>query len=386
MRIAYFTDTYLPQVNGVTNTLDKLKNYLAKNGTEYMFFAPEYHEKTITIREGDVKRFKSIPFPPYPECRLSLPIYANLARLTDSFKPDLVHLVTPLGIGLAGLKYARERGIPFVSSFHTNFDMYLKYYNLEYFHDALWNYFKWFHSFCALNFCPSQDTLETLSSKGIDKLRIWSRGIDTEKFNPIYRDESLRQKLGAGERKLFLYVGRLAAEKDLDILMKSIVKINELYPGKAMFVLAGDGPNAGSLKASAPENVVFPGYLRGRELSAMYASCDAFVFPSSTETFGNVVLEAMASGLPVVTVNSGGVKDSMLDNYNGLLCKPRDVESFTLAIERLLTDSGLIIELGRNAREYALTKSWNWVFDNLISDYKHILYNYEHTKQQNRLA
>ncbi|OGO80582.1 MAG: glycosyl transferase family 1, partial [Clostridiales bacterium GWC2_40_7] len=268
-------------------------------------------------RERCVKRFKSVSFPLYPECRLSLPVYTGLCRYADCFRPDIVHLVTPLGIGLAGLKYARERGIPVVSSFHTNFDMYLKYYNLEYFHDSLWNYFKWFHRLSAINFCPSVDTLKTLESKGIENLKIWSRGIDTDRFNPICRDEILRQKLGAGERKIFLYVGRLAIEKDLDILMLSIDKINNIYPGKAQFVLTGDGPHAGSLKDAAPENVVFPGYLRGKELAAMYASCDAFVFPSSTETFGNVILEAMASGLPVITVDSGGVKDSMLHNYNG---------------------------------------------------------------------
>lgn len=373
MRIAYFTDTYLPQVNGVTNTLEKLESYLSNNNIKYMFFAPEYPGKTVTLHERAVKRFKSIPFPLYPECRLSMPVYSNLCRCVDRFGPDVIHLVTPLGIGLAGLKYARERGVPVVSSFHTNFDMYLKYYNLEYFNDTLWNYFKWFHGFSAVNFCPSEDTLKTLESKNIENVRIWSRGIDTEKFNPSFRDKALRQRLGAGESKLFLYVGRLAAEKDLDILMQSIKEINTRYPGKARFVLTGDGPYARSLKETAPENVVFPGYLKGRELAEMYASCDTFVFPSSTETFGNVVLEAMASGLPVITVDSGGVKDSMVDNYNGILCKPRNTESFMLAIERLLEDEALSAEMGRNARTYALEKSWSSVFDRLVSDYGTVL-------------
>ncbi len=386
MRIAYFTDTYLPQVNGVTNTLEKLGSYLSNNNIEHMFFAPEYPEKTVTLRERSVKRFKSLSFPIYPECRLSLPVYAGLCRYADGFKPDIVHLVTPLGIGLAGLKYARERGIPVVSSFHTNFDMYLKYYNLEHFHQLLWNYFKWFHGFSAFNLCPSEDTLKTLESKCIEHLKIWSRGIDTDKFNPHQRDELLRKELGAGERKIFLYVGRLAVEKDLDILLQSIKKINGIYPGKAQFVLTGDGPYAGSLKNTAPENVVFPGYLKGKELAAMYASCDAFVFPSSTETFGNVVLEAMASGLPVITVDSGGVKDSMLHRYNGLLCRPRDVDSFTLAIEALLTDEKLLETMGKNARAYALTKSWASVFDRLISDYSLVFNEANAQEPLNKLA
>ncbi len=155
MRIAYFTDTYLPQVNGVTNTLEKLESYLSNNNIKYMFFAPEYPGKTVTLHERAVKRFKSIPFPLYPECRLSMPVYSNLCRCVDRFGPDVIHLVTPLGIGLAGLKYARERGVPAVSSFHTNFDMYLKYYNLEYFNDTLWNYFKWFHGFRKASVIPN---------------------------------------------------------------------------------------------------------------------------------------------------------------------------------------------------------------------------------------
>ncbi len=386
MRIAYFTDTYLPQVNGVTNTLEKLGGYLAGRNIEHMFFAPEYPGNTITFREKSVKRFKSVAFPLYPECRLSLPVYSGLYRYADRFKPDIVHLVTPLGIGMAGLKYARERGIPVVSSFHTNFDMYLKYYKLEYFHDSLWNFFKWFHGFSAVNFCPSEDTLKTLESKGIENLKIWSRGIETEKFNPLHRDELLRLSLGDEKRKNFLYVGRLAAEKDLDILMQSIDRINLIYPGKARFVLVGDGPHAKTLMHMAPENVLFPGYLKGRELAAMYASCDAFVFPSSTETFGNVVLEAMASGLPVITVDSGGVKDSMLHNCNGILCKPRDVESFTLAVEKLLTDEQLLDMMGKNARAYALTKSWDSVFSKLISDYRLVVEEADSQERVNKLA
>lgn len=369
MRIAYFTDTYLPQINGVTNTLGKLGNYLTANNIKHMVFAPEYTAEPEISSPSPACRFKSISSGIYPECRLSIPFYPNFCRLVDKFKPDLIHLVTPMGIGLAGLRYARENNIPLVSSFHTNFDVYLKYYRLEYIEDIIWNYFRWFHSFCRINFCPSQDTMETLSNKGIENLKIWSRGIDTNTFNPFYRDLNLRKKLNSRDKISFLYAGRLAAEKDLDILSQSIKNIVNIYPGRARFILVGDGPLACSLRDNLGEDVIFTGYLKGRELSAMYASADVFVFPSSTETLGNVVLEAMASGLPVVAVNSGGVKENVIHNYNGILCKPRDVESFTCGISEFLNNTALISSIGANARQYTLTKTWNKIFDKLISDY-----------------
>lgn len=207
---------------------------------------------------------------------------------------------------------------------------------LEYFHDALWNFFKWFHGFSAVNFCPSEETLKTLKSKGIENLKIWSKGIEMEKFNPLHRDELLRLSRGDEKRKNFLYVGRLVAEKDLDIFMQSIDKINRIHPGKARFVLVGDGLHTKSLMHMATENVLFPGYLKGRELAAMYASCDAFVFPSSTETFGNVVLEAMASDLPVITVDSGGVKESITTME--YCASPETRKASRWQLKELLTD------------------------------------------------
>lgn len=369
MRIAYFTDTFLPQINGVSNTLEKLGDYLSGKNIEHMFFAPDYNEKIISPANSPVTRFKSISLPFYPECRLSLPLYANLCRIADKFQPTIIHLTDPFGIGLAGLRYAKDRDIPIVSSFHTNFDVYLKYYNLEYLEDIIWGFFKWFHGFSKLNLCPSQDTLKVLEAKGIENLSIWSRGIDRDKFNPNQRSLNLRYRLEANDKIVFLYVGRMAAEKDLDILLDSIDIVNSRYGDKAQFVFVGDGPYAKSIKERSYDNVVFTGYLKNKELSEMYASADVFVFPSSTETFGNVVLEAMASGLPVIAVNSGGVKENVFNDYNGLMCTPRDTESFAKAIIRLIEDQQLKETLAANAREHSAVKSWSRIFDQLVLDY-----------------
>lgn len=373
MRILYFTDTYLPQINGVTNTLDKLGRYLDGNNIQYRFFAPYYAGGLRSLNEGRIQRFRSISLPAYPECRLSVPAYSNICRLADKFRPEVVHLMTPAGMGLAGLKYARDRGMPVAASYTTNFDAYLKYYKLEFMNTLLWSFFRWFHNSCRINFCPSQDTAKILKTRGIENVRIWSRGIDTETFSPARRSADMRKRLGAGERITFLYVGRLAPEKDLDILLESIRQVNRCFSDTTRFIIAGDGPYASWLRKSSPENVLFTGYLRGKELSSLYASCDVFLFPSSTETFGNVVLEAMASGLPVIAANSGGVKDSVIDGYNGFLCEARNVEDFTRSILKFIKDRTLIQKMSIAARQCTLKKSWNSIFDQLISDYRMLI-------------
>ncbi|SPF52690.1 Glycosyl transferases group 1 family protein (fragment) [Candidatus Desulfosporosinus infrequens] len=237
----------------------------------------------------------------------------------------------------------------------------------------VWGLFKWFHGFSELNFCPSHDTWQVLESKGIENLRIWSRGIDTSAFNPNYKNLNIRADLNAEDKTIFLYVGRLAPEKDLDILMESIDIVNSSHVDKVQFILVGDGPYAQQMKEHSFDNVEFTGYLKGRELSAMYASSDVFVFPSSTETFGNVVLEAMASGLPVIAVNSGGVKENVIHNFNGLMCPPRDAISLATAIIKLAEEKQFIESLTANAREHVATKSWSYVFDQLVSDYCSVL-------------
>jgi glycosyltransferase involved in cell wall biosynthesis len=372
MKIAYFTDTYYPQINGVTKTLEKLRCYLRDNYIEYMFFTPEYPEKQEDmgcINDNKIKRFKSISFPLYPECRITFPIYQNLCRIADEFKPDLVHLITPFGMGLTGLKYARDRDIPIVSSYHTNFDSYLKYYKLEYLENIYWSLLKWFHSHTVFNFCPSHDTLKVMQNKGIEDIKIWARGIDTEKFNPDFKSQAIRRKLGASNKVVFLYVGRLAVEKDLDVLLESIKRVETLRPGKSMFVFTGDGPYASIIMKESCGNIVCTGYLKNEKLREMYASCDVFAFPSGTETFGNVIIEAMSSGLPVIAVNSGGVMENMLHEYNGLVCEPGNVGSFTEALIKFIDDRSLITKLGSNARKYSLTLTWDSVFSKLVADY-----------------
>ncbi|WP_051533920.1 glycosyltransferase [Desulfitibacter alkalitolerans] len=185
MRIAIFSDTFLPQVNGVTNTLSRMKEYMDQNGIEYRFLVPG--ERTEGNYFGSIISFQSMNFFLYPECRIAMPSYQIVKITLEKFKPDIIHLVTPFSLGLMGLKYARDHMVPVVASYHTDFPKYLRYYNLQFFEKAVWHFFRWFHSFSQINFCPSRITFDQLKSNNINNLMIWSRGIDNKVFSPEKR-------------------------------------------------------------------------------------------------------------------------------------------------------------------------------------------------------
>lgn len=373
MKVAIFTDTFFPQVNGVTKTLGKLKDHLHQEGVEYLIFAPDDPERSIGSFEENIQRMISFRFFLYPECRLSIPNYFKIKNKLNEYKPDLIHIITPFNLGLCGLKYATSYNIPLVSSYHTNFTHYLDYYNLHFLEKPIWSFFRWFHSHSQINFCPSQATMEDLRKNGIKNLKIWDRGIDAKLYSPEYRDENLRKSYGLEDKITLLYVGRLAPEKNLSLLIKSMKMINQKHQDKVQLLITGDGPLLNDLKKEAPSNVIFTGYLRGVELSKIYASADIFTFPSVTETYGNVILEAMASGLPVLSFIEGGVKENLYDGYNGLACKEITPESFTANLEKMIIDEVLRKELANNAYNYALNKSWDKVFKRLVNNYQEVI-------------
>ena len=377
MRVAICSDTFLPQVNGVTNTLDKLLKYLEKKGHQYKMFAPE-DEKEYFYH--NVERFKSIKFWLYPECRFSLPNYFQMHSTLRKFQPDIIHLVTPFNIGLGGLQYALKYHIPLVSSYHTNFTKYLYYYNLSFLESVIWKYFYWFHSFCSKNYCPSVNTMQELKKQGFKNLEIWDRGIDVSLFSPANRNEELREKLGISEKIVFIYVGRLAAEKNLDVLMRALRLLNSKYEEKICLLVVGDGPLAANMRKEAPANVIFTGYKKGKELCELYASADIFAFPSSTETYGNVVLEAMASGLPAVCAQAGGVLENCCDGENSLLFTPGDHDDLAAHLQALVVNEQLRNNLAAGARKHALAKGWEQVFARLLGSYNEVIVNHLQTK------
>jgi len=380
MRIAYCTDTYAPEINGVANTLSKLGAYLDGKQIHQLIIAPDYDGDypDMDSEYRKIYRFNGIISPLAPKSRLAFPAFWETDEIMDSFEPDIIHVTTEFGIGSRGVRYAATRNIPLVTSFHTNFCQYLKYHNIDVFRPFLENYFLWFHSFSARTLVPSRHTLGELSSKGYRNLDIWSRGIDTSHFNPEYKNNELRKTLSSSSDKfIFLYVGRLSAEKSLDLLIQAAAEVERLHPGKATFVFTGDGPYTkiinNSIKSGSLPNIVLTGFKSGKELSEIYASADCFVFPSGTETFGNVVLEAMASRLPVVGVGSGGVTDFLSHNQNSLLCAPEDTQGFSNNLITIMEDENLCKRLGKSAYETALSRNWNTIFDGLVETYADVI-------------
>ena len=369
MRIAYFSDTFLPQINGVSNTLSYLKRYLEQHNIEHQFHVP-YYEGEERGSDSGIICSRAVPLPIYNECKFSLPWLPRLGGVLDAFQPDLVHLVTEFGIGNAGRYYARAKQLPIVSSYHTNIDHYIRYYpSLSGLKGTVDDYFRWFHRRSRRIFVPTQETLNHMQSIGYRNLSIWSRGIDTNLFSPSKRAQEFRSRYALADQTIVLYVGRVAAEKDVDLLPEVMRRL-QVRQKNVTLVVTGDGPALPALRSEAPEGTVFTGFLRGEELAQAYASSDLFLTPSSTETFGNVVLEAMASGLPVIAADAGGFKNIIHHGSDGLLCAPHNAGQFALALESLLAQPEKARAMGQHAVETARQYSWNNVFDKLIADYE----------------
>ncbi|MCL7957781.1 MAG: glycosyltransferase family 1 protein [marine benthic group bacterium] len=370
MRIALFTDTYAPSVNGVARTLQKLVRDAARRGHDVALVTPDggagrYADARVHIR------LPGLPLPMYPEVQISRPLGIAGSRELKTFAPDLVHAATELTIGWSGVRWARDLGVPLVTSFHTKFPEYLSGYGLGRLEPTAWGYLRTFHSHSLRTYCPSQETLRELRSNGFDGvLEIWSRGVDSEHFHPSRRCRQRRRELSSGAESIALYVGRLAPEKRVEMLLDAWEIVSASADESLALWVVGDGPSAAELKARAPGNVLFTGYLEGDELARTFASADLFLFPSDTETFGNVVLEAMSSGLPVIGPDRGGVPELIRPAIDGLLFRSGNAEELAAATHTLLSDASLRKRLARAARRSAEQRSWDSIFDGLFAGYR----------------
>lgn len=371
MRLALFTDTYVPQMNGVALTLGRLTDYLNRRGVEHLVFTPKCTDEMAYSEL--IRPVPSVPFFLYPECRIALPNIISLRSELDRFRPHLLHMATPFNIGLCGLHYARKHRISHVASYHTHFDRYLTYYRMKRAVPLYWTYMKWFHQSCDATFVPSTDTMQHLHAQGFDRMLLWSRGVDCALYTPDKHTNAVRERYGITAPYLLLYVGRIAPEKDIDTLSAVMRTLPDSLKERVHWLIVGDGPQLDELREQAPSNVTFAGYKQGEELAEIYASSDLFVFPSSTETFGNVVQEAMASGLPVIAANSGGVRDMIVPGKTGTLCEPRQPESFIQAIDAFVNAPEQGADFRQAARSFALGRSWDAIFDKLLEDYEQII-------------
>lgn len=353
MRIALFTETFLPKVDGIVTRLRHTVDHLQRNGDQVLVICPD---GGLTEHKGArIYGVSGFPLPLYPELKLALPRPAIGMALAE-FKPDVIHVVNPAVLGLAGLYYAKVMQIPLIASYHTHLPQYLQHYGLGMLEPVMWELIKASHNQAQLNLCTSTAMVEELRGRGIQRLDLWQRGVDTETFHPSLASEKMRSRLSQGhpESPLLLYVGRLSAEKEID----RIKPVLESIPG-ARLALVGDGPHRSALeKHFAGTPTYFVGYLTGEPLGSAFASADAFIFPSRTETLGLVLLEAMAAGCPVVAARSGGIPDIVTDGVNGYLFDPQNEQGAIAATQRLFQEQTERETLRQNARAEA--ERWSW--------------------------
>jgi phosphatidylinositol alpha 1,6-mannosyltransferase len=367
MRICLSTDTYLPEINGVTTVLAQMRDGLRGRGHEVLVLAPRYDRPSAD--EDGVRRLAAIPAPAYPQVRLSWPWGRGLARLLDGFRPQLVHCVTEGPLGLFGRGYARRRAVPTVSSFHTDFPRYAARYLGPLAVKPTRAYLRWFHRVAAFTQTPSEVTRDELFAMGVPRATVWGRGVATSLFRPDRRSEARRRAMGVSEGgMLVLHVGRLAVEKDVDTLVASFTLARDRLGQGSVFCVAGDGPRAASVRAALPW-ARHLGFLGRGVLADLYSDADLFVFPSATETCGLVALEALASGVPVIGADQGGVRENLREGLTGLIVPAGQAHRFADAIVRLALDREQRGAMSEAARAFAVGRDWARELDALEQAY-----------------
>lgn len=368
LRISLITETFFPQVNGVSRTLDRLVDYCSGCGDRIQLLTPRYEQEPKLHHSVEAVSWRSVSLPFYPEVILPLVTTGTVANTLKRFQPDLVHIATEGTLGRAALQACRRLGLPVVSSYHTNFPQYLRMYRAGLLEPLCWRYLRWFHNATRMTFCPAPSTRNVLQQQGFRNVEIWSRGVDSFRFSPSKRDDRQRESFGVGaDEILMVYVGRLAAEKNLEMLMAAWQKLPNRQDCRLLLI--GDGPLRKKLEAGADDRTIFAGYRYGEELARMFASSDLFVFPSLTETFGNVVLEAMASGLPAIGFDVQGPGDIIDDGNTGRLAGRIDASDLSAVMHALSTDHSERFRMGRMARQYAEAQSWENIMGGLRGSY-----------------
>jgi glycosyltransferase involved in cell wall biosynthesis len=370
-RIALFTSAYTYIVDGVSLTLNRLVSFLEEHGAEVLVFAPTIPDPPIDPA-GTLDPVYSIAAPGRPEYRVATTLSPAQRRRLATFDPDLIHIATPDFLGLGGLRLAHRMNVPVVSSYHTHFTSYLAYYRLGVLEPLLWRYLRWFYNQVHHVYVPTPTMADLLGRHGISSgVRLWPRGVETDRFHPRERDLEWRQALGFGDDEVVVsFISRLVAEKGLAVFEGALQTLDRLgvrYRG----LVVGDGPARDELEARL-SGVRFVGHLRDRDLARAYASSDIFVFPSRTETFGNVTLEAMASGLPTVCANAPGSDALVQSGRTGYLVDGNDTGQFASMIATLVHDPDLRKRMGRAARQEAERYDWPIVLGRIAGYYAEV--------------
>lgn len=368
MRIAMFSETFLPGTDGVVTRLCATLRHLEEERHEVLLFAPQGAPETYA--SATIVGVPSFRFNLYPEKKFARPI-PRVGKALKKFQPDLIHSVNPGFLSFAAIYYARWLGIPLLASYHTHIPSYARYYHLTWLEPFLWFCFRTIHNRAAINLCPSKATLRELESRGFRNLAVWERGVDLELFSPRRRSETMRFRLLNGtdsEKKILLFVGRLASEKGIQRLRTYLDQMPNLH-----LAIVGEGPYRTELeKIFESANVTFLGYLFGEELAEAYASADGFIFPSTTETLGLVLYEAMASGLPIIAAESPATREVLQEGQAGFMFDPLDPKSIMDTVKRFLNDEPKRVEVQTRTAQIVEKLDWSGPTKQLVHYYRNL--------------
>lgn len=353
LRVAFFTETFLPKIDGIVTRLSQTIRHLVEFGHQVLVVAPDGN-----IAEHEGARVHGVPGPPfplYPDMKMAFP-RPSIGKALEEFQPDLIHAIQPMLLGTAAFYYSSQRRVPLIVSYHAQVDRYLHYYGIGKLEPLFWKAHKSAYNGADLVLCTSQVMVDLLRQQGIQRVDLWQRGVDTATFRPDRASQEMRARLTEGhpDAKLIVYIGRLSAEKGIEAARP----ILEAIPGFRL-ALIGDGPHREKLQQQfAGTHTYFAGYLKGAELASAYATADVLFMPSRTETLGLVVLEAMASGTPVVAAAEGGLLDIVRDGVTGHLYPYGDEAASIMAVQKLLSDPVHYEQMRRAARLDA--EQWSW--------------------------
>lgn len=372
LRVAVVTETYPPEINGVALTIQHMVEGLRRRNQQIQLIRPRQGKGDRPALTANLQQvlLPGFAIPRYPNLQLGLPAGSALRRLWREKRPDVVHIVTEGPLGWSALNEARKLDIPVTSDFHTNFHSYTRHYGIGWMRRPISAYLRHLHNRALLTMVPDRGLRHELEAQGYRNLAIVGRGVDTDLFNPARRSMELRRNWGVSQNGLVaVYVGRLAAEKNLEAVVDAFDAMRARH-SRAKLVWVGDGPQRSLLQARNPGHI-FAGMRTGTDLAEHYASADVFLFPSLTETFGNVTLEAMASGLAVVAYNYAAAAEHIHHGENGLVAEFDNLSLFCDQAAILAGRPEMVARLGANARQSAGGLAWNLIcerFEQLLLD------------------
>ncbi|RST31599.1 glycosyltransferase family 1 protein [Sphingomonas ginkgonis] len=382
LRIALFSGNYNYVRDGANQALNRLVGYLLRQGCKVRVYSPTVEEPAFAP-VGDLVSLPGMPIPGRGEYRIPYALPREVRRDLTDFAPNIVHISSPDLAARKAVGWARERGIPAVASVHTRFETYLSYYHLQLLEPALRAMLRNLYRRCDALLVPAPSTAAVLRAQRMNKnINIWTRGVDREQFNPGRRSLEWRHGKGFGDEEVVIaFLGRLVLEKGLDVFSDACDALSARgVPHKVLVI--GEGP-ARPWFANRLPDAVFTGQLIGGELATAFASADVFLNPSVTEAFGNVTLEAMACGLPVVAAAATGASNIVQDGDTGILCEPGEVDQFADALERYVREPALRREHGEHGLAYAKTQDWDAINAVVLNVYRRVL---ERRARLNRLG